>query len=552
MKRRNFLKNILPLAAVPLVSNKLFASVLPASAISPEALTILAEDTERVLVLVRLHGGNDGLNTLIPLDQYGKLIDPKLRKDIMLPQNSILKISDTLGFHASMPEMQTLFKEQRLTIIQGVANTARNFSHFHGTDQWESASDQNNTYNSGWIGRYIEQVYPQAPQGYPNTLMPDPFAMEIGAAPSLLVRGSTGTLAQSVPVGFTGQLTQLVDNFNSTDISKNMQAELAFLRVQQGYTNQYGEKIIKAWNLGMNSSVAYPASVVPSVNNFNQGLTTLSQQLKIVARLLKGGIKTRVFVVNIGNFDTHANQGTVIGTGLHSLLLKDLSAAIGAFQKDLDNLGLSDRVIGMTYSEFGRRVASNNVKSTEHGFGAPMFVFGNKVSGTVIGSNYQVPDISALNQVQISGLVVDMQYDYRQVYMSVLRDWFSLCKNDAVNVLKKDVQPVSAFKPGTAMVNCLTDVHEIESRGNYLSATVQPNPSNGSLKIVLQDGFDFSIPVQFTLSDMQGRTLLRMSKQTNKGTAIDLQLNLSPGLYILTMQNGTRLLNKKLIITNGD
>ncbi|MBK8668350.1 MAG: DUF1501 domain-containing protein [Saprospiraceae bacterium] len=365
MERRNFLKNILPLAAIPLISDRLFANVLHPASLRPETIEMLAGDIDRVLVLVRMDGGNDGLNTLIPLDQYAALIDPKVRKDLMSIENQILKLKNTttLGMHPSMSAMRSMYDDDQLSIIQGVGNTANVFSHFHGIDQWETASDSTQTYYSSWIGRYIEKTYRLASTHYPNTCMPDPFVIEVGQN-TLLGRGTGSLYSQTLNPEFNGNITELLDFYGDGDLSNNMKEELKFLRQQQSFTNDYGKKIIKAWNDGNNSSVVYPPSSI-SNNHPNVKPTTLAQQLKIVARLLKGGLKTRIFVVSIGNFDTHVSQVT---SNWHSLLLKDLSEAIGAFQKDINQLGLADRVLGMTYSEFGRRVVQNGFGGTEHGW----------------------------------------------------------------------------------------------------------------------------------------------------------------------------------------
>lgn len=544
------------MAAVPFFSNQLVASVISASEFSPETLAMLAADINRVLVLVRLHGGNDGLATVVPMDQYGKLIDPKVRKDLMVAENKLLKINGNMqGLHPSMTEMYNLFNDGKLTIVQGVANSAGVFSHFHGIDQWESASDNNNTYSSGWMGRYIAKTYNNAPVGYPNSCMVDPFAIEVGASPSLTLTGVNGSFGQTIASEFSGSLTQLQEVYNDADLSQHMKEELAFLRTEQGYTNDYGRKIINAWQSGNSTAVTYPSSVVVTPNSRNQPQTTLGQQLKIVARLLRGGLKTRIFVVNIGNFDTHDNQGGE--TGIHAWLLKDLSSAIGAFQKDLDVSGLADRVIGMTYSEFGRRVQQNNIKSTEHGHGAPMFIFGNKASGRVIGTNYEVN----LNTITPS-TNVEMQYDYRQVYKSILTDWFSVCSADSLDILKKDVVPVSnVFKTGTqlptiscgALVEpnrngCTVAVKEVSGNDHDLYARVQPNPNNGQFVLVPIIGFDFLQPTTVMITDLQGRQLYKNQVRINEGENMPIATELSNGMYIVTLKNARRVLNLKISV----
>ena len=556
MQRRNFLKNIFPMAAVPFFSNQLVASVISPSQFSPETLSMVAADINRVLVLVRLHGGNDGLATVVPMDQYGKLIDPKVRKDLMVAENKLLKINGNMqGLHPSMTEMYNLFNDGKLTIVQGVANSANVFSHFHGIDQWESASDNSNTYSSGWMGRYIAKTYSNAPVGYPNSCMFDPFAIEVGASPSLVLTGTNGAFGQTVSSDFNGSLTQLQEVYNDADLSQHMKDELAFLRTEQGYTNDYGRKIVNAWQSGNNTTVTYPNSVVITPNSRQQPPTTLGQQLKIVARLLRGGLKTRIFVVNIGNFDTHESQGSE--TGVHAWLLKDLSNAIGAFQKDLEASGLADRVMGMTYSEFGRRVQQNNAGSTEHGLGAPMFIFGNKASGRVIGTNYEVN----VNTITAS-TNVEMQYDYRQVYKSILTDWLSVCSADSLDILKKEVTPLSnVFKTGTqlptiscgALVEpnrngCTVAVKEVSGNDHDLYARVQPNPNNGQFVVVPVVGFDFLQPTTVLITDVQGRQLYRNQVRINEGENMPIATELSNGMYIVTLKNARRVLNLKIVV----
>jgi uncharacterized protein (DUF1501 family) len=558
MQRRNFLKNIMPLAAFPLVSNQLFANVINPAGLSPETLALLEGDIDRILVLVRLDGGNDGLNTLIPLDQYAKLAHEKVRKNIIVSENQILTLKDNppLGMHPSLNGFRELYNSDQLTIIQGVANTAGVFSHFHGIDQWETASDKNNTYSSGWIGRYLEKTYAKVTTHYPNICMPDPLAIEVGAS-TLLGRASGAILSQKINSQFNGKLTELIDNYSEeVETSQNMQRELAFLRGEQFKTNDYGKKIINSWNAGNNSSVAYPPSLIPN-NHPNIKPTTLAQQFKIVARLIKGGLKTRIYVVSIGNFDTHAKQ---VSAGTHSLLLQDLSGAITAFQKDLIQLGLAQRVLGMTYSEFGRRVAENGLLGTEHGYAAPMFLFGDSVKGGIIGNNYQIDNVNIINE----GTNVPSQYDYKQVYKSVLQNWFGACDQDANDIIKTNVQSVPGlFKSGIALNPCImgplvdpesepcrgtVSVVDVTGDDHHLYARIFPNPSSGSFTIEPKVGFDTSSPIFLSISDIRGNEMMREEIKINTGETININKTLSPGMYIVNLKNKNRAINQKIIV----
>ena len=555
MERRNFIKNLVTLASIPLISNKLFANIIDSGSISKQTFELLQSDLDRVLILVRLEGGNDGLNTVIPLDQYSKLVDEKVRKGIAIAESSILKLNGTttVGFHPSMTALQRIYNENKLAIIQGVANTAGVFSHFHGIDQWESASDKTNTYSSGWIGRYIEKNYSKANTHYPNVCMEDPLAIEIGQL-SVVTRGEGTILAQNMSTSFDGNLTTLVENYAESGLSENMKRELAYIRAQQGFTNKYASRISSSFVKGRNSSVVYPASVIPDSFGINAP-TTIGQQLKIIAKLIHGGLKTRIFVVSIGNFDNHKSQSQ-----WHSFLLKDLSEAIGAFQKDVENLGIADRIIGMTYSEFGRRVMSNSENGTEHGYAAPMFIFGNMVKGGIIGKNFEIPNVNQIN----GSSNVPGQYDFRQVYKSVLKGWFGVCDQDALEILKKDFSPVEGiFKEAANILPCkltplvnpdakdcggIVSVIDVSGDDHHLYARVYPNPNSGSFNIEPSFGFDTSLPIFMTISDIQGRTIMKEEVKVNQGESIKIDRIFKAGIYIISLRNNKYQINQKIVI----
>jgi uncharacterized protein (DUF1501 family) len=421
MKRRDFIKTVAPLAVVPFFSNQLFAAALPHSRLDEAVLGMLGPESDRVLVIIQMNGGNDGLNTVLGLDQYSNLA--AARSNILIPEASVLRLGSTpTGLHPAMTGLKGLFDEGKLSVIQGVSYANPNFSHFRATDIFNSGSDSTESLTTGWIGRYLEYAFPGFPDAYPSTLMPDPLSIRIGSSNTLGLQGYEISTGQTVPSNFNGSLTQLLSYQNTSLPMGNAGIELDFLRDQQAYTNQYGSRIVSAWAAGTNA-VTYPAAAA------NQNLPT---QLKIVARLVKGGLKTRVYWVSLGSFDTHANQvGTDKTTGTHANLLKELSDSIAAFQTDLTQMGLEDRVVGMTFSEFGRRIMSNGSTGTDHGVAAPMFVFGKKIAGRVIGSNPAIPtgtNLTVNSQVPI-------QYDFKSVYQSILQGWFCLSPADANTVL---------------------------------------------------------------------------------------------------------------------
>jgi uncharacterized protein (DUF1501 family) len=197
--------------------------------------------------------------------------------------------------------------------------------------------------------------------------------------------------------------------------------QLDYIEEMSLKTNQYADVIKKAALKIARQSDKYPS----------QGKNPLADQLKIVARLVAGGLKTKVYMVSIGGFDTHSKQteDTDKTTGIHANLWKKVSEAINAFMDDLQYLQVSDRVMGITFSEFGRRIKSNASGGTDHGVAAPLFYFGHPVKGGLIGKNPVIPVETSVNDNVV------MQNDFRSVYASILQNWFYLPPGDLSQVL---------------------------------------------------------------------------------------------------------------------
>jgi len=433
MKRRDFLKftSAIPL---PLLLNGL---PLEATAASP-LLKLLGEQSlsnGKVLVLIQMSGGNDGLNTVIPLDQYSQIANA--RSNIMIPSNKVLPLNGLpqTGFHPSMPELQNLYNNGQMNIVQGVSYDNPNFSHFRASDIWLTGSAANITLATGWLGRAQETSFPGFPVGYPvdHPEMPDPLAIQIGLQASIVTQASSINTAFTVtdPSSFYNLVTGQVDAAPANAYGH----ELTFLRLIKTQTNAYADVITKAFSAA-NTMATYPD------NN------SLADQLKIVARLIKGGLKTPVYVVNHPiSFDTHSSQvdGNDTTKGFHSVLLTMLSQAVGAFQQDLVAMKVDNRVAAMTFTEFGRRIKSNDSGGTDHGVGNPVFFFGSGVNPVMIGTNPVLPAYATVNDQ------VPMQYDFRAVYYSVLQEWFEMTDDQLQQVLFQPYTTLPIFKTSVAL-----------------------------------------------------------------------------------------------------
>ena len=420
MKRKEFIKNTLLGVALPTFLNGISLKALAGTPLMHALSNYMNDD--KVLVLVQLAGGNDGINTVIPFDQLSAYTNA--RTNIALPENKVLRLNgfDAVALHPSLTELQNLFNNGQLGIVQAVSYPKPNFSHFRATDIWMTGSDSDKIINTGWAGRFLNEVYPQFPNNYPNAAMPDPLAIQVGSVVSSTFQGPSFTmgLAISNPNNFYN----LIEGKENVNSNSRWGEQLNYVEEMSLKTDQYADVIKKAALKVTKQSDKYPA----------QGKNPLADQLKIVARLIAGGLKTKIYMVNTGSFDTHSKQtddaDKTIGT--HANLLKRVSEAIGVFMDDLNYLQVGDKVMGMTFSEFGRRIKSNASGGTDHGAAAPLFYFGNKVKGGVIGTNPIIPTNVTVNDN------VPMQNDFRSVYASILQNWFALQPNDVQNVLQKD------------------------------------------------------------------------------------------------------------------
>ncbi|MFN9710174.1 MAG: DUF1501 domain-containing protein [Bacteroidota bacterium] len=514
MKRKDFIKNTIPIAVIPSLLKPFSVRVFGDSPMLLQMLNAFVE-TDKVLVLVQLNGGNDGLNTVIPIDQYSAYVNA--RSNIAIPQSNILSLTgvNNTGLHPSMTGMQQLYNQGELRIVQAVGYPNPNFSHFRSTDIWMSASDSDKVLTTGWAGRYLADQYPDFPTGYPNTNAPDPLGIQIGSITSLATQGPSANMA--ISISSTSNFYNLINGVEESVPNTPAGEALKYVRLIAKQTNAYATRITDA------AATVTQQGTYPTNNS-------LADQLKIVARLVKGGLKTRVYMVSIGGFDTHASQTNTTDplTGTHANLLRRVSDAIKAFQDDLKFMGVADRVIGMTFSEFGRRIRSNGSIGTDHGAAAPMFIFGTKVNPGITGVNPNIPANPLVNDN------VPMQYDFRSVYASILKDWFCADTMTLENTLLNNFQSLPLCASGNCSITPVTDsrVPGISLISNY------PNPFTSSTTIRFTTK---GAHTMVQIMDAQGRVIRTLFDQhINAGdyTVLFDAHALPAGLYYMRFQNG--------------
>ncbi len=491
MKRRNFIKAG-SLVAAPFLIKGIPVSGMPHTGNS--MLDMLASATYgcgKVLVIIQMNGGNDALNMILPLDKWQNLSNA--RANILMNQSSALTLNNnaTTGLHPAMPEMKNLYDNGKLMIVQGVSYPNPNFSHFRATDIWFSASGSNTTLDTGWLGRELDTQYAGFPTGFPNADMPDPLAIQIGSTLPFSLQGPGINMGYNVtdPAALLNVINGITDAAPNNDYGR----ELSFLRLMKDQSNQYRTVIQNAYNTTYSAAVTYPTS------------NSLGDQLKIVAKLINGGLKTPIYIVNHPNsFDTHVAQIDINDatktTGNQPNYFKTLSKAIGAFQADLANMGKENKVTGMTYSEFGRRIISNASIGTDHGSAAPVMFFGaalNTNPATVAGTANPVPGmIGTSPNIPLNATVNDqvpMQYDFRQLYASVMQDWLCLTPAQTDTVLGSTFTRLPIFvSQSTVAVAGITLTGQYfggEAKLNYI---VETNTKFTSFSIEFStDGIEF-------------------------------------------------------------
>ena len=371
-------------------------TAISATAPSPLAVALAENDNDNILVIVRLAGGNDGLNTIVPVYDYDTYAN--LRPTIRHQQSDLINLNGDFGIPNYMSDLESVWGEGSMKVIHGVGYPNQNLSHFTSTDIWASTAD---TYNepTGWWGRYFEDLYPD----YITTPPEIPPAIQIGSIGNLIFKGNNSNYAFSV--ANPEQLQNVAENGTLHDVLDIPDCiygdKLLFMRATANTTFTYSSVINNAY--------------MAANNNVEYGEGNLAEQLAMVARLIKGGLGSKVYMVTLGGFDTHADQ--IIR---QQELLSDLSSTIKNFYDDLTSIGIQDKVLSMTISEFGRRPYENGSNGTDHGAASPLMLFGPALDGSGFIGNH--PDLSTWDEND--NLIPSN--DFRSVYNTVLTDWFCL------------------------------------------------------------------------------------------------------------------------------
>jgi len=408
--RREFLKTSLAGGSLVTWGLSVPAFLSRTAAAAPAAHKAGAKDT--ILVVVQLTGGNDGLNTVIPYADDNYL---KYRPTLRIAKNQVKKIDDHVGLHPSMDGLAGLLQDHALCVVQGVGYPNPSQSHFRSMDIWQTASTAESA-TEGWVGRALKglpatpafhiagqnESSPLALAGAP-TRVPSLTTLEDFQLRTTAASGADKMMQRNVIEGVSPKATTQP---NLLDF------------VQRTAVNTYASsRRLREIGKNYQPKVPYPNSA-------------LANHLKLAAQLITADLGARIFYVSLDGFDTHANQLVT-----HAGLLGDLSAAMTAFYKDMAARGHKDRILMMTFSEFGRRVKENGSRGTDHGSAAPMLLVGGKVKAGAVGLH------PSLKELEMGNL--KHHTDFRQVYAAVLDRWLGVSSKD---VLGRTFKPAEVFK----------------------------------------------------------------------------------------------------------
>ena len=512
MKRRDFIKSTFALSAI--------GSCLPTYLLGSNGRFNFRNSniiSDKIVIFVKMNGGNDGLNTLIP-HQNVSYYD--LRPSIAISGGELHPITDTLGFHPALNNWQELFNAQKMAIIQGVGYQNGNLSHFRSSDIWDTGSNEDIELKTGWLGRLLETEYPD----FPNNSPEHPLAIQYNSANLLEFKttdSNTGLYIYDPDIMESIITGNYIDNINQNIPDTYGGNELAFIKELDYMAFNYCQILSDSAQNAPNTIFSYPT-------------TNIGDQFKITSKLITGGLSTPFYRLYQNGYDTHIDQ-----LSRHEQLLSELSSALNVFINEMETLGLLDRILIITTSEFGRRVYENGSGGTDHGTSAPLFIFGSKINSGIYGVD---PDFNQLDENDN----LSVQFDYRQIYTSIITDWFGLNQSVANQIFSENFNRISFVNTNMSSGNYIRP-RRVEIQDPY------PNPFNNSITLNYKLSKDSN--VEIVIYDIRGNLVKNLFSgeqisgfKSIKWNAIDnTGKKVSAGEYLAQIKIGDFTQTKKMI-----
>jgi uncharacterized protein (DUF1501 family) len=531
MKRRSFIKSALATtsmaAAAPhILSGMAVRANSPVIALSPTTL-----EGDSILIIIQLFGGNDGLNTIVPVDSddYYK-IRPTIavqKKDAWQWLNTDLYFHPALVKSAYRNGLGGLMDEGRLAVVQDVGYENPNLSHFRSTDIWLSGINSSDPFvrlSEGWIGKFMSRALPDFPQVLPE----HPLCVQIGGTLSMLLQSQKGDMgiALTDPQKFFELGKGLSPDLDELTEDSSYAKEFNYIRGIAEQSDKYSQIVIDAFNKGKNR-VTYSTSGLPA-------------QLGLIARLISGGLKSRVYMCSMGGFDTHVAQQQFDDPtkGLHPSLMSQIANGIAMFMHDALQQGFVDRVVGLTVSEFGRRPFENGSRGTDHGAASVQFVFGsgNSIRSSRYGNAPNLKDFDSNGDIAY-------QNDYRRVYADVMQNWFGASPEDTEAVLGERIAPLGVIKKRVSSVR-----ETITNSDSNNAVVIAPNPTiDGNTYILFE--LNRAVEVSISLYSTRGQFVKDIHKGfLSAGRQSILASNLQTGNYVVIITAGQHTIHSSISV----
>ena len=482
---------------------------------TPLSMALSKADSGRVLLIIRMQGGNDGLNTIVPIYDYDNYANarPTLRHELA----DIHKLSYDFGIPNYLQRsIEPIWEGGCMKVVHGTGYENQNLSHFTGTDNMSKGTDDE-LVETGVYGRYFENLYPD----YLLNLPEAPPAVQIGGVGDIIFTGTESNYAFTI--ANTRQLEQIASSgnlFNVADVPDCTKgSQLRFVRGVLNATLKYSG-VIKEAAASQTNTVEFPD-------------TNLGRSLSIISKTIKAGMGTCVYMVNLNGFDTHANQPL-----RHQELLTDISESVTAFYRDLEPSGRDNDVLTMTMSEFGRRVYENGSNGTDHGTAAPMMLFGPSLNGSgFIGEH---PSLTNLNRGNLR-----YTQDFINVYGTIMQEWLCI---DPSAINQSIPRPYTPLDLGFSCSSAVTN-HDYVIRENFEHTPIYDRET---VSIRINNNFqdNYKISLYNILGQQAGELIDEVLEAGQHEISITEKLpQLETGVYIYNIKKGNKNYSKKIIIS---
>ena len=527
MERRTFIKNTAAIGAGMIVVPNMIYARQDVEFVPNEKL--LSDFDDNIVIFIELFGGNDGLNTIVPAedDEYFKI-----RPYINIPKEESIKVND-IYFNKGLVEgvhnngFQRMFEDGRLAIVEGIGYDQPNMSHFRSEDIWQSGINPKTNNNvkllEGWLGRYFSLKLPDFPLNIPE----HPLAISIDGTTPLMFKSGKGDMgiALTNPEKFYQLGLGLTPKESLMSGELNYFKEFNYIHTIARQSELYSKAVYEAYQKGSEL-------IDKSLYSGN----SLSQKMMLISSLIAGGLKSKVYFLKLSNFDSHAQQMDTGYTGGHYTLLNNLASAVSEFMDDALKAGFSERVTGMTISEFGRRAYDNASRGTDHGAASMQFVFGNDkfVNGGYWNNRPNLKDLDINGNLKY-------QTDYRVIYSEVLEKRLSATPDDISKVFGESFLPLNILENRTTSV----ESYLRKSNDDYLIITPNPNYGNGMINFEVIKPSKVKLAIYNSNGKLNTILIDRLMVEGNYSINFNIK---DSGVYFAALSSGNKRYSKKFIV----